>query len=257
MNSGSSLEEVMFESAKLKVKRANKHISELQAGLIEFVNTKPYEVRSDFDESRGLYGLGVSMTRSVPPEISIILGDVIHNLRSALEHVASDLDFAVTNDRTRSKFPMHETRDNFVDALEKGVIHTNFPEIADVLMTIIKPYKGGNDTLWKIGKLWNIDKHRLPVTTYGVTSITGIKVVGPNGFAYSGEVRVEQGRIAGLVATDRPMTVTDYGQTAFYIQFDEPGLLEADPVIPTLCQMSQLVAQAIDVIEQAFNRSGP
>ena len=49
----------------------------------------------------------------------------------------------------------------------------------------IKPYKGGNDTLWRLHGLNNIDKHRLLITVglaYRFQSVT------PNVLAYLGKV---------------------------------------------------------------------
>lgn len=247
----------MFESAKLKIKRANQHITEVNALFGQFVNTMPYEVRSDFDEAVGLYGLRVQMIAAPPPVIQVVIGDAVHNLRSALEHVASDLIALALGEgeRHRSKFPMHETRKNLVDMIDKGEIKPHFPKVSEAILNVVKPYKGGNDLLWTLGKLWNIDKHRLPITTYGVTRVTGIDAVDRRGNRAVGvEAVVEQGLRVGAVASDAPLTVTNYGHASFYIQFDEVGLLEGYPVVPTLHQMSQATSQAVEVIEKALKK---
>lgn len=249
----------VFCGAKLKIERANRHIAELHSAFQNFFSTKPYKLLTDFDENIRKYGLRVEMTEALPPMTGVIIGDVVHNLRSSLEHVWSDLHAIALGEsaRERSKFPMHMTRENLVNEVCDGEIHTSFPEIAAAVIDTIKPYKGGQTLIWLTGKLWNIDKHRLPITTYGVTHVEGIDVrVDKTGSQYMGcSARVDQGRCVGLVATDAPMTVTNQGQATFYVQFDEPGLLEGDPVVPTLAQMSQLTSEAVDIIEQAYNAS--
>src|SRR5215467_5532663 len=46
----------------------------------------------------------------------------------------------------------------------RSVIKTFAPQ-AVKLMDALKPYKGGNDVLWHLSRLNNIDKHRLLITT--------------------------------------------------------------------------------------------
>jgi hypothetical protein len=246
----------MFESAKLKIERANQHIAELDATLLRFFQTKPYRVLSDFDEKFGVYGLRVEMGGSIPPQVGVIIGDVVHNLRSALEHVASDVMAAALGNeaRSRSYFPMHEERENLVDTINKGEIHAHFPEVADAILNLVKPFKRGNNLLWLVGKLWNIDKHRLPITSYGITSVEGIYARDERDNTIGRACgRVDQGQTVRLWGTDTPITVTQEGQASFYVQFDEPGLLEGDPVVPTLAQMSKLTSEAVWIIEQALN----
>ncbi|XBQ17271.1 MAG: hypothetical protein ABL308_05180 [Oceanicaulis sp.] len=244
----------MFESAKQKVERAYQHLAQLEGAAIQFFRTRPYSITADFDEAVQLYGLRVAMTKPLPPVIPLIVGDFIHNVRSALEHVASDLFAAAAGNeeaRTRSKFPMHEEEKNLQREVERSAINAAFPDVAKLIVDQIKPYKAGNRHLWLTGKLWNIDKHRLPIVSYGITEISGISGFterGRNTFSNMTAV-VEQGRAVGLIATDEPMTITNYGSATFYVNFDEPGLMEGDPVLQTLLLMAQSVDDAIRAIE--------
>jgi hypothetical protein len=247
----------MFVSAHLKVERANQHINALHQGLSEFFQTRPYRVISNYDAECGLYGLQVVATESLPPWVGIVIGDVVHNLRSALEHVASDI-YVLANGgdesaRKRSKFPMHQTRENLIDAIDKGEIKPAFPKVAEAIVDTIQPFEDGQKLIWTLGQLWNIDKHRLPLVTFGVAEVRNIAAYDETGSVLSGHTAVfDMSGFARIFATDSPITITDQGQPTFSVFFNEVGLLEGEPLIPTLVQMSQLTSEAIQTISTAL-----
>lgn len=244
----------MFESAKLKIERANQHIAELHALLkVHFVADQA-RVTCEFDDKRRMYDLWVSASGDLPPMVPIVVGDIAHNLRSALEHVASDIIALAHGEGSRkgSAFPMHETRENLVDMVDKGKIKAAFPEVAKAIVETIRPFKDGNKLLWATGQLWNIDKHRLPILSVSVTRVSGVSAVDANGGGFFDMTGVlDQGRVH-VGGSCFPLTVTNYGKASFAVFFNEVGLLEGDPLIPTLAQMSQLVSQAVATIEEAM-----
>jgi hypothetical protein len=137
----------------------------------------------------------------------------------------------------------------------------------------MKPYKGGNETLWRLHRLNNIDKHRLliPAVT-GLThhSITpGIRrqvlksylgsypnasimpdlyrtFVKPHG----PEFPLKQGSVlltVPIAELDDEMSFT------FDVAFNEPGLIQSEIVIDVLRNMEWTVSNVID----HFDRTGP
>jgi hypothetical protein len=73
-----------------KVGRAKRHYAELEAALASFFAAAPYKVSTrKNDEGKLVYYL--SDVADVPDEISLIIGDVIQNLRSALDQLAYTL----------------------------------------------------------------------------------------------------------------------------------------------------------------------
>src|SRR6266536_1025914 len=71
-----------------KLKRAEKHIGELNSALEEFYATKPYGIRKKIDPDTRDQIYYLTRLDSVPLPISLIIGDVLQNLRSALDHLA-------------------------------------------------------------------------------------------------------------------------------------------------------------------------
>src|ERR1700735_2054507 len=76
---------------RAKVERAKPHIVDLNLRLKDFLDSKPYVVGAQRDPQmrRPVYYLAA--VREVPPVIRLLAGDIIQNLRSALDHLAFQL----------------------------------------------------------------------------------------------------------------------------------------------------------------------
>jgi hypothetical protein len=94
---------------RVKVERAKEHIRDLEAEVSSFLSTNPYMVGTKRDpQTRRLIYYLVSV-RNPSPRISAIIGDVIHNLRSALDHLAYQLVLAGgARPSTQTYFPISE-----------------------------------------------------------------------------------------------------------------------------------------------------
>ena len=89
-----------------------------------------------------------------------IAGDVVQNLRTALDHLANQLVWAGSGDppSRRVEFPI--AKDSGTYEREKARKVEGMCPKAIKAIDALKPYKDGNDLLWKIHELNNIDKHR-------------------------------------------------------------------------------------------------
>src|SRR6516165_10674086 len=81
---------------QLKLDRANKHIEELRVVLESFYATKPYRIAVKKDIRTRQEVFYVSKIVDVPKDVSIIAGDALQNIRSALDHLAIRL-YAITH----------------------------------------------------------------------------------------------------------------------------------------------------------------
>jgi hypothetical protein len=96
-------------------------------------------------------------------DVISLAGDVIHNLRSALDHLANQLALVgcptLTDKELRQiEFPIAETLKKYEDDKARKVKGMR-PEAVKAIDDL-KLYKGGNDPLWRLHELDNIDKHR-------------------------------------------------------------------------------------------------
>jgi hypothetical protein len=86
-------------------------------------------------------------------------GDIAHNLRSSLDHLMCQLLLvAGSGITTRDGFPISEDVTRY-ESRKAGIVNRVQPEAIEALDRL-KPYKGGNDALWRVHELDRIDKHR-------------------------------------------------------------------------------------------------
>ena len=147
----------------LKVERADKHIQDCRVALEEFICTHPYEIVRQADLKSDKIVYIVEKATPVPGPIRAIVGDAIQNLRTTLDYLAQAL--VVANHRTPSKdtsFPILKgdlCSEPYKTAFEGKVKGMGNKAIEAIKR--LKPYKGGNDPLYRIHALNNRDKHRL------------------------------------------------------------------------------------------------
>jgi len=150
---------------QLKIERARERLRELGAAIKAFHDTKPYVIETKRDPSTRRLIYYLTRALPVPLTVSTIAGDMLQNLRSALDHLAYQL-VLVGEGRpgpfTHVYFPIaddhkehRERRPRQTKGMRADAIHA---------IDALKPYRGGNDTLWRLHKLNNIDKHRLLIT---------------------------------------------------------------------------------------------
>ena len=80
-----------LDSAEAKVSRAKEHLASVNAQVRDYLAAKPYQIamKRDPDTKRMIYFM--SAVRPTPARIPAAIGDAIHNLRSALDHLAYQL----------------------------------------------------------------------------------------------------------------------------------------------------------------------
>lgn len=238
-----------FFQARLKVQRAHRHISELQHVLSEFGKSEFYRLNPDPDT----HGLVLEVAKPMPAEIPLAVGDAVHSLRSALDYIASEIVRTSGLNANNVYFPLHETRENLVDALDKGLIKQASPKLITIILNKIKPYKTGNYPLWALNKIDVIDKHRLLIPVLNVTAIRGINAEDTHGTKIINMTIIAHG--AGrfnAVGTGGPVTITNYGEPTFDILFPKGTFFDDQPIIPTLHQLLDLVLGVIETLEAHF-----
>lgn len=154
-----------FSLITVKVERAKRHFQELRQEVESFFKTNPYKVGTKRDpQTRRLIYYVVSVAPT-PKTIPSIAGDLLHNLRSALDNLAYQL-FRVGSGNTATArhvyFPIYDDEAKYrsdrmgkVRGMEQAAIDA---------IDAVRPFKAGNDLLWKLHTLDNIDKHRTLIT---------------------------------------------------------------------------------------------
>ncbi len=120
-----------------------------------------------------------------PPELSLIIGDALQNLRSGLDHLAHALAAQHTDPLppdvgARSEFPIFGDRAMTANERERkiGAMHPDAAAIIDGLQPHARGDRYEDDPLWQLHELARIDRHRLSHLTFA--QYGGVGVGGDN-----------------------------------------------------------------------------
>ena len=108
------------DGIRLKVKRTKKHIGDLDSAMRTFIEGNPYTLAAKPHPVAEIQHatLYVSDVKSVPDDISPIIGDAVHNLRTALDYLMWQLVEAGGGAPDKSVyFPIAETAKQYQSAI--------------------------------------------------------------------------------------------------------------------------------------------
>jgi hypothetical protein len=250
-----------FDNARLKLEWARHHINQLHAAWQAYLKTDFCELRVEDDPAGGQVLKIVSIKPF--PEIVLILGDAVHNMRASLDYTISEL---LGWKDTRLTFPMGEDREELVDSFrtepvvingrtkKKGrnaAIEVAVPGIGQFIVDKIRSYRATDGALWALGKLDGRDKHRLLLPIVVPQSISGINAIDKNNNRMTNcYAEVGAGGTAKLVSFGAGgVKIESYGKPTAEILIHEAGIVENQRLFPMLVEMAQTVAQTIDLIE--------
>jgi hypothetical protein len=235
---------------RLKVERAKKHFSDLEVVLNRFMNSKPYEIRMESDSHSGNNIYRIFDIQTPMAEFGLITGDVIHCLRSSLDHLAYQLVLANSNIPTKqTTFPIFEDSTKYTTGLSGKV--TGMSQRAIDTINVTEPYQGGKGTgLWVLHYLDIADKHHMLLTPlFNVTevSFTIPSFLEPD-YRGAGNVSFPNFKKPlknGDVIATRQTEMDKDMNLAIDIVLTEPDVIKSKPVIKTLCHLIELVESTV------------
>jgi len=266
-----ALDPSRLSGPKLKVKRAKKHIAELEALIHAFYKTNPYELYREQDAKTGEYVHRMRVHSTIPAELSAVTGDAVHNLRAALDQLVCQLVLANRRQIQRGTgFPISQSAKHFASnsvGKIKGVSAR-----ADRLIRRLKPYKSGNTPLWILHELDVLDKHQgiIPVAAANVSvkmnwSFTPIST--HDGSLYIGNappgarhVQTGPGIPIGSnvvypvednseVYRSAPHPLNEEIQCTISIAFGQTQITKGEPILETLQQLVIFLERVIAICE--------
>jgi hypothetical protein len=148
-----------------KLERAEKHIVDFRNQQKTFLESKPVSFTHILNEDTRHVDVTIDNIKPMPIELSLIMGDAIHNLRSALDLLVCQVFTrnSKSTDYDYIEFPIGMHLKSFLDKFEKhkGKLQLVGKPAIDIL-TKLEPYRGGkHHDLWVLHRLDIRDKHRL------------------------------------------------------------------------------------------------
>lgn len=244
-----------FYSTRLKVERANHHIRDLERQLTDYSNSHPHVITIKEDPYTKRFLIYVNFPDKPPPEMALTIGDAIHNLRTALDHMMWEMigrDHG--SQHNNLYFPMGNNRVNF-EATCQGII-TPSQNIRDTLKRLEAFPSGKGDSLYTIHLLDRAEKHTVLTPMIKAVMVSRLVVFGPG----DGQPIID---IADLpILGDGQATFScppgsriqndNHSKATADIIFGEVEAVKSQPVIPTLRQLAHAANDTIDIVVRSI-----
>jgi hypothetical protein len=253
-----------FSSSRRKITRAKKHLADLTREMDAFF-ARPDMYQPFIEahpEKAGWTILKVRFLKELPQEFEEIVGDILSNLRSALDHAVYGvaLAFAASTNSAKPKietacFPFARNAERFPSAL-KGRCASVPPELHPVFRDC-KPYGGGNEPLWALNCIRGTDEHAILVSAATAAFIGGMEIDGIGGFTMPYRPVLEGAKNEMEICSLAPESKF-HGklQLAMYVAFGEVGTVAGKNAGEVLDLFVKLVTTIVDRIEAESKRLG-
>lgn len=147
-----------FKNSLAKVSRAKKVLDEFKIEAAKLASSTNTTIVKQKTETGVAFEFQNTEKLDVA-DLSAIAGDVIHNLRSSLDQMASELARLNENDDSNVYFPFSKSETDFELMIKKRKFHLAGKEATELVKTL-KPFKGGNTLLRCLHDFDLEDKHR-------------------------------------------------------------------------------------------------
>lgn len=228
--------------ARLKWDRANEQAGELSAEIGAFLNDERnrYKLALDRDTDTPEERVIIRFDRATPDVWSVRIGEIVHNWRSALDHMVYEIAAAEGEGKVPmgTEFPIFLDRAQFASKNRGGGLYKirGLPEPARTSIEEIQPFNRDDSPerhrLWALQELSNWDKHRLLHLTNLAAAVRNLRVepwpgITIDAVSVRADGEIEDGgvlatyRVSG-VATDGAQVLVD-AQIVTDIAFEKTG----------------------------------
>jgi len=224
-----------FDSPRLTLERAKRHIRDLKEVIQTFTDEGPYSYVVDSETQAPNKVHKVKFHKPPPADAACILFDAVNNVRATLDQIGYSAAIA------SGKIKPHGIKFPFGDAAKNASKRNGTdlpPQIMDLFRSV-EAYEGGSgQLLWAVNKLCNTKKHSKLVPT----SVTAASA--------TFTARVPDGTLAGtglggpnwmpneleLILMVLPPEIDPHitGHLSFTVSVDEVDLIRDKPIVGVL-----------------------
>lgn len=151
-----------LDGVRWKLRRAVDHFRDIDVAVGQFFREQSKAAGHKFDNDGKELVVTLPNQPIFDPRFPLLIGDCIHNIRSALDHLVGQLAKADPTALEKTAFPIYVKPDNF--KAFKGKISPYISCDALAELERLQPYSAGDgdkNILWVLHRLDIIDKHRL------------------------------------------------------------------------------------------------
>jgi hypothetical protein len=252
-----------------KIERAKENIQNLETEIAAFIQPDPYTITGNVNYQTKDCTFVVN-AKTVPLRFSVLTGEIVHHLRSSLDHVIWALALQHTAlPAPYISFPICLSEEKF-KAAKKGL--DGFSGSAQAIIERLQPYRNtdwrntvSDNPLRIIQELSNTDKHRLLAVVVSAAHVPG-EIYFSGKMADTAVAQFAPEHWADLLLRTEPngtkvLTIhftkmspelrvkADFRHQVAFEQF---GTREIEPVIPSLIGLRDATIKAIKLFEGEF-----
>jgi hypothetical protein len=249
-----------FGSSRRKLARAKKDLAKLQRRADVLIKNQTYEMFSEPHPNRPQFVVyKMRLSKELPDAISEMTGNVVDNLRSALDHALYGIAVASGCTSPRNAyFPFSKDATTF-EANLKGRC-ADVPQELWPLLRSYQPYQGGEDLLFALNEVCTANKHKLVIPIGTVTIAAGVSAhgIGFMEMPYPRPVWDDTKNEMELFTLHETGTQNFKCNYTFgnYIAFGEVGIASGKPTLPNLERYVWAVETILGEIEAESKRLG-
>lgn len=237
-----------LKEPRLKIARAKSHIANVERQCSAFCNSQPHRIYTERDPHGPGYTIKLRLEKPIPDEIALTVGEAIYQLRSSLDVLACCLATANgAKDTKGTYFPfVKDVAEFMLPATQRKI-----QKLSTTHQQIIhhwKPYREGNNTLWILNQLANIDRHNRLVTVGGFGgSIQSFRLTGGQYFIPANAAsRQSLDEDVVLVVGKSGDPPEGEVRVSLAITFREIELIKGQPVVSILDKIANQVECVVD-----------
>lgn len=210
-----------LDSIYAKIDRASEHIRNLNAEINTLIDGDAYRIVSEPEGDARKSSIRVIGTEP-PLRLAVVAGEIVHQLRSSLDHLVCQLAIANGKPVKRShQFPICDTPGKFKAACKRGNIK-GLSASARSLIEGRQPYKKGEDIkknfLYLLREMDDADKHRLLPVVAALANVLELRIGDDSGV----RPKDDPIQIVGLDPPKKAQRPTREGTEIQRIYFGDP-----------------------------------
>lgn len=239
-----------------KIERAKEHVADFERESRKFLDANRYSATSEFDAEKGWIRFYVTDCPTIPPRLAAITADAIHNFRVTLEILWRQ----VWGGKRRQAFPWLEDSHE-LETRYKTVKKPSQKIAVDILRTA-QFYKSRHKLLEPLRLIDDRDKHEMPILAAACYDAQVVKLPpnvslqGKTGRTFTATLTNPEDFVLLEHGAKLPFSIaaaTEHGpimhmecELTANIAFGQGEILEGQPVLKTLHDLTQLVEGVTD-----------
>jgi hypothetical protein len=234
-----------FAGVKEKLKRTNENIRNIESEVAAFFKESEYPVLPEDNTEMLLKAIQYHRDRKIPPRFSVLAGEIVHHLRSCLDHIVWQLSSSAYRKKHRLHIAFPVFTEKPVDkekiaSYERKIKGITDPDVVG-LIEHFQPYNSPDPTntyLYIVHNFDRIDKHRELVLCFP----TGAREFPPDLQSFVARYQREHPELRSVEVA---INLKAYGKLVPQIAFKEFGRREVQPVVQGLMELNNFIVTVI------------